>query len=429
MTIIMLEKNTSPTIHWMCYIITTFLTKSLLQEESSIYKNMLHQKPKAYAVHFFQRGCCTQPQMLDYEGGKHIAPHTYIGATTYAVHFFQRGCFAHHRCWITKAGNTKPRIRNTYYSIQLQLCNLHYTFLPARLLYTATYARLRRRETHSNPHIGYWCNSLCCTFLPARLLSTPTASELRRQEKHSPPHIYCWSSLRCTFLPARLLSTSTFWITKAGNTQPPTHILLKQPPLYISCRETTQHTHRFWITKAGNTQPPTHILLQQLCSSFLAAHFLPGGYCAHPQILDYQGRKTQPPTHILLKQPTLYISSSEATQHTHRFWITKAGNTQPPTHTGATACSCTFLQGGYCAHPQILDYQGRKHTAPPHIYCWSSLRCTFLPARLLSTPISSSEGYLAHPRFWITKAGNKATYFGQLRSHLSCARRNLQGHQ
>ena len=106
---------------------------------------MLHQKPKAYTVHFFQRGCCTQPQMLDYEGGKHIAPHTYIGATTYCctflparllytpqmldyeggkhiaphtyigattytVHFFQRGCFAHHRCWITKAGNTKPRI-------------------------------------------------------------------------------------------------------------------------------------------------------------------------------------------------------------------------------------------------------------------------------------------------------------------------------
>ena len=39
---------------------------------------------------------------------------------------------------------------------------------------------------------------------------------------------------------------------------------------------------------------------------------------------------TQPPTHTLLKQPTLYSSSSEATQHTHRFWITKAGNTQPP---------------------------------------------------------------------------------------------------
>ena len=99
----------------MRYIITTFLTKSLLQEESSIYKNMLHQKPKAYAVHFFLRGCCTQPQMLDYEGGKHIAPHMYIGATTYAVHFFQRGCFAHRRCWITKTGDTKPRRR-----IQLQ---------------------------------------------------------------------------------------------------------------------------------------------------------------------------------------------------------------------------------------------------------------------------------------------------------------------
>ena len=28
----------------------------------------------------------------------------------------------------------------------------------------------------------------------------------------------------------------------------------------------------------------------------------------------------------------LYFSSSEAIQHTHRFWIPKAGNTQPPTH-------------------------------------------------------------------------------------------------
>ena len=110
----------------MCYIITTFLTKSLLQEESSIYKNMLHQKPKAYAIHFFQQGCCTQPQILDYEGGKHIAPHMYIGATTYAVHFFQRGCFAHHRCWIPKVGNTKPRIR-----IQLQQPPLYISFSEA----------------------------------------------------------------------------------------------------------------------------------------------------------------------------------------------------------------------------------------------------------------------------------------------------------
>ena len=164
----------------------------------------------ADVVHFFQRGCCTQPQMLDYEGGKHIAPHTYIGATTYAVHFFQRVCFAHHRCWITKAGNTKPRIRNTYYVYScnnlhytflparllctptyVYWCNLRCTFLPARLLYTATYARLRRRETHSPLYTASSCNSLCCTFLPARLLNTPTDSELRRQEKHSPPHIYC----------------------------------------------------------------------------------------------------------------------------------------------------------------------------------------------------------------------------------------------
>ena len=35
----------------------------------------------------------------------------------------------------------------------------------------------------------------------------------------------------------------------------------------------------------------------------------------------------QPPTHMVAKQPTLYISSNEATQNTLRFWITKAGNT------------------------------------------------------------------------------------------------------
>ena len=113
---------------------------------------------------------------------------------------------------------------------------------------------------------------------------------------------------------------------KAGNTQPPTHLLLKQPKLYISSSETTQHTHRFWIMKAGNTQPPTH---------------------------------------LLLKQPKLYISSNEATQHTHRFWIMKAGNTQPPTHLllkqPTLYISC---REDYSAHPQILDYEGRKHTAP-----------------------------------------------------------------
>ena len=34
----------------------------------------------------------------------------------------------------------------------------------------------------------------------------------------------------------------------------------------------------------------------------------------------------------MLKQPTLYISSSEATQHIHRFWITKAEKHTAPTH-------------------------------------------------------------------------------------------------
>ena len=156
------------------------------------------------------------------------------------------------------------------------------------------------------------------------------------------------------------MHTHRFWITKARNTQPPIHILLQQPPLYISCRETTEHTHRFWITKAGNTQAPTHILLKQptlyissseatqhthrfrvmkarntqpphtytaeaACAAHFLLHILPARllYTLYISVHTHRfwitkARNTQPPTYILLKQPTLYISSNEATQHTHR---------------------------------------------------------------------------------------------------------------
>ena len=70
----------------------------------------------------------------------------------------------------------------------------------------------------------------------------------------------------------------------------------------------------------------------------------------------------------MLKQPTLYISSSEATQHIHRFQagITKArkDTTAPtaPTFNAEAAYAVHFFQRGYSAHPQILNYDGRKHT-------------------------------------------------------------------
>ena len=66
-------------------------------------------------------------------------------------------------------------------------CNLHYTFLPARLLYTAIDARLQRGETHSPTYV-YRCNNLCCTFLPTRLLCTPQMLDYKGA-KYIAPHI------------------------------------------------------------------------------------------------------------------------------------------------------------------------------------------------------------------------------------------------
>ena len=203
---------------------------------------MLHQKPKAYAVHFFQRGCCTQPQMLDYEGGKHIAPHTYIGATTYAVPFFQRGCCTQPHMLDYEGGrHIAPHTRYSATASAVFFFQRGYSTHP------------QYSGAHSPPP-----EAACCTFLPARLLNTPTDSGLRRQEKHSPPHI-----------------------------------LLKQPTLYISSSEATQHIHRFWITKAGDTQPPHIYCYSSLCCTFLAGRLL-----STPTDSGLRRQETHSPPHI-----------------------------------------------------------------------------------------------------------------------------------
>ena len=105
---------------------------------------------------------------------------------------------------------------------------------------------------------------------------------------------------------------------------------------------------------------------------------------------------TQPPTHLLLKQPKLYISCSEATQHIHRFLDYEGRkHTAPHTFTAEAASPVHFFQRGYSAHPQIVDYQGRNTQPPTHL--------------LLKRPklyISCSEATQHIHRFWIMKAGN-----------------------
>ena len=126
----------------MCYIITIFLTKSLLHEDSSIYKNMLYQKPKAYAVPFLQRGCCAHPQVVNYECGKHIAPHTYTNAIAYAVLFFQRGYSAHPQ--ILNYEGRKHTATPTYTSATTCAAHFLLHILVGRLLCTPTNSELRR---------------------------------------------------------------------------------------------------------------------------------------------------------------------------------------------------------------------------------------------------------------------------------------------
>ena len=72
-----------------------------------------------------------------------------------------------------------------------------------------------------------------------------------------------------------------------------------------------------------------------------------------------------PPRHLLLKQSTLYISSSENTSACPQI-LNYEGRKHTAPHTFITeaAYAVHFFQRGYSAHPQILNYEGRKHTAP-----------------------------------------------------------------
>ena len=90
-------------------------------------------------------------------------------------------------------------------------------------------------------------------------------------------------------------------------------------------------------------------------------------------------------THILMQQPMLYFSSSEATQHTHRFWITKVGNTQPPTHTLLKQPTLYISSSEATLHTTDVGLRRRETQSPTHSWC-NNLCCTFLPARLLCTP-------------------------------------------
>ena len=112
------------------------------------------------------------------------------------------------------------------------------------------------------------------------------------------------------------------------------------------------------------------------------------GYSAHPQNLDYEGRKhTAPHTYTADSSLLLCISCSDATQHIHRFWMTKAGNTQPPTHLLLKQPTLYISCSEATQHiRQILNYKGRKHTAPHTFTAEAAYAVHFL-----------QRGYSAHP--------------------------------
>ena len=104
----------TPTYVYWWNLRYTFLPGRLLCTPQMLdYEGGKHIAPRTagattYAVLFFQRGCCAHPQTVNYECGKHIAPHTYTNATAYAVLFFQQGYSAHPQILDYKAGNTQP---------------------------------------------------------------------------------------------------------------------------------------------------------------------------------------------------------------------------------------------------------------------------------------------------------------------------------
>ena len=157
--------------------------------------------------------------------------------------------------------------------------------------------------------------------------------------------------------------------------------------LYISCRETTEHPHRFSTMKVGNTQPPH----TYTAKAAYAVHFFQRGYSAHPQTLNYEGRK-HTATHTYTGATTcaahflLYILAARllCTPTDSGLW-----RQETHSHPHIYCCSslrCTFLAGRLLNTPTDSELWRQETHGPPHIYCWSSLRCTFLPARLLYTP-------------------------------------------
>ena len=118
----------------------------------------------------------------------------------------------------------------------------------------------------------------------------------------------------CTYSGSSIKSNNFF-----RNPVQTTHTLMQQLVQLISCCTFLQgdyYAHPQILDYKGRKHTAPHTYTAEVAYT---VHFFQRGYSARPQILDYQGRKHTAPTHTLLKQPTLYISSSKATQHTHRF--------------------------------------------------------------------------------------------------------------
>ena len=82
--------------NFMLTVFNTFFQRGYSAHPQILdYEGRKHTAPHtytaeaAYAVHFFQRGYSAHPQILNYEGRKHTTPHTYTGATAYTIHFLQ----------------------------------------------------------------------------------------------------------------------------------------------------------------------------------------------------------------------------------------------------------------------------------------------------------------------------------------------------
>ena len=156
--------------------------------------------------------------------------------------------------------------------------------------------------------------------------------------------------------------------------------------LYIFFSEVVVH-HPQILNYKGRKLPATHTCI---AATVYSVDFLQGGYWANPQILNYKGKK-HPATHIyccnnihyrflagrLLSKPTdSELQRQETPSHTHIYYCNNI--------------HYRFLAGGLlCTTHRFWITKEETHIPPPHKHCWSSLRCTFLPTRLLSTPTDS----------------------------------------